>query len=103
MAIVFHSYEIYIFMMSIKAPWFCIMIGRVFELFSCLDVRITTFKLEKTTFVVWLIVLSHLIVLFMFETFFVQICTMLSIPMVSMYLGCKQYKMNNLITLSKLE
>jgi hypothetical protein len=24
------------------------MIGRVFELFSCLDVKITTFELEKT-------------------------------------------------------
>jgi hypothetical protein len=28
-----HSYEIYILMMSIEAPWFCIMIGGVFDLF----------------------------------------------------------------------
>ncbi len=32
-AIAFHSYEIYILMMSIEAPWFYIMIGGVFELF----------------------------------------------------------------------
>jgi hypothetical protein len=44
--------------MSIEAPWFCIMIGGVLELFSCLNVKITTFQLEKTTFVVYLIVLS---------------------------------------------
>jgi hypothetical protein len=43
--------------MSIEAPSFCIMIGGVFELFSCLNVKITTFELEKTTFVVYLIVL----------------------------------------------
>jgi len=57
-AIIFHSYEIYILMVSIEAPWFCIMIGRILELFSCLDVKITTFEFEKTTFVVYLIVLS---------------------------------------------
>ncbi len=56
-AIFFHSYEIYIFMMLIEAPWFYIMIG-VLELFSYLDVKIITFELEKTTFVVYLIVLS---------------------------------------------
>jgi hypothetical protein len=33
-AITFHSYEIYILMMSIEAPWFCIMIGGVLEPFS---------------------------------------------------------------------
>jgi hypothetical protein len=42
--------------MSIQAPWFCIMIG-VFELFLCLSVKITTFELEKITFVVYLIML----------------------------------------------
>jgi hypothetical protein len=57
-AIAFHSYEIYIFMMSIEGPWFCIMIGGVLELFSCLDVKITTFELKKITFVVYLIVFS---------------------------------------------
>ncbi len=36
-------------MMSIEAPWFYIMIG-VLELFSCLNVKITTFGLKKTTF-----------------------------------------------------
>jgi hypothetical protein len=46
------------FMMSIEAPWFCIMIGGVLELFSCLNVKITTFELEKTTFVVYLIMFS---------------------------------------------
>jgi len=30
-AIAFHSYEIYILMMSIEAPWFCIMIGGVLD------------------------------------------------------------------------
>jgi len=45
-------------MMSIEAPWFCIMICGILQLFSCLNVKITTFKLEKTTFVVYLIVLS---------------------------------------------
>jgi hypothetical protein len=45
-------------MMTIEAPWFCIMIRGVIELFSCLNVKITTFELEKTTFVVYLIVLS---------------------------------------------
>ncbi len=54
----FHSYEIYILMMSIETSWFCIMIGGVFELFSCLDVKINTFELEKTTFAVYLIVFS---------------------------------------------
>jgi hypothetical protein len=44
-------------MMLIEAPWFYIMIG-VLELFSYLDVKIITFELEKTTFVVYLIVLS---------------------------------------------
>jgi hypothetical protein len=44
--------------MSIEAPWFCIMIGRVFELFLCLYVKIAIFELEKTTFVVYLIMLS---------------------------------------------
>jgi hypothetical protein len=44
--------------MSIEAPSFCIMIGGVFELFSCLNVKITTFELEKITFVVNLIVFS---------------------------------------------
>jgi hypothetical protein len=45
--------------MSIEAPWFCNMIGGVIELiFSCLDVKITTFELKKITFVVYLIVLS---------------------------------------------
>jgi hypothetical protein len=44
----FHSYEIYTFMMSIEAPQFYIMIGGVFELFSCLDVKIITFELEQT-------------------------------------------------------
>jgi len=48
----------FILMMSIEASWFCIMIGGVLELFSCLDVKITTFDLEKTTFVVYVIVLS---------------------------------------------
>jgi hypothetical protein len=57
-AMFFHSYEIYILMMLIKALWFCIMIGGVLELFSSLNVKITTFELEKTTFVVYLIVLS---------------------------------------------
>jgi len=47
-----HYYQIYILMMSIEAPWFCIMIGGVLELFSCLNVKITTFQLEKITFVV---------------------------------------------------
>jgi hypothetical protein len=56
-AIAFHSYEIYIFMMSIEVPWFCIMIGGVLQLFSCLNVKITTFELEKINFVVYLIVL----------------------------------------------
>jgi hypothetical protein len=46
-------------MMSIEVPWFYIIIG-VFELFSCLNVKITTFKLEKTTFVFYLIVVSPL-------------------------------------------
>jgi hypothetical protein len=46
------------FMMSIEVPWFCIMIGGVLELFSCLNVKITTFELEKTTFVVYLIIFS---------------------------------------------
>jgi len=55
-AIAFHSYEIYILMMLIEAPWFCIMIGGVLELFLCLNVKITTFELEKITFVVYLIV-----------------------------------------------
>jgi hypothetical protein len=36
------------------------MIGGVLEFFSCLNVRITTFELEKTTFVVYLIMLSLL-------------------------------------------
>jgi hypothetical protein len=54
----FCCYEIHILMMSIEAPWFCIMIGRIFELFSCLDVKITTFELKKITFVVYLIVFS---------------------------------------------
>jgi hypothetical protein len=44
--------------MSIEAPWFCIMIGGILELFSCLNVKITTFELEKITFVVYLIVFS---------------------------------------------
>jgi len=44
-------------MMSIEAPWFYIMI-RVLELFSCLNVKITIFELEKTTFVAYLIVFS---------------------------------------------
>jgi hypothetical protein len=44
-------------MMLIEAPSFCIMIGGVLELFSCSNVKITTFELEKTTFVVYLIVL----------------------------------------------
>jgi hypothetical protein len=44
--------------MSIEDPWFCIMIGGVLELFSCLNLKITTFEPEKTTFVVYLIVLS---------------------------------------------
>jgi hypothetical protein len=58
-AIAFHSYEIYILMMSIEVAWFCIVIGGVLELvFSCLDVKITTFELEKITFVVYLIVFS---------------------------------------------
>jgi hypothetical protein len=56
--IAFHSYEIYILMMSIEVPSFCIVIGRILELFSCLNVKIITFELEKTTFVVYLIVLS---------------------------------------------
>ncbi len=34
------------------------MIRRVLELFSCLDVKITIFKLEKINFVVYLIMLS---------------------------------------------
>ncbi len=34
------------------------MIKIVFELFSCLNVKITTFQLDKTTFVVYLIMLS---------------------------------------------
>ncbi len=50
---------LFILMMSIEAPWFCIMIGGVLELiFSCLDVKITTFELKKITFVVYLFVLS---------------------------------------------
>jgi ABC-type multidrug transport system permease subunit len=57
-AIAFHSYEIYILMMLIEVPWFCIMIGGVLELFSCLNVKIITFELEKITFVVYLIVFS---------------------------------------------
>jgi hypothetical protein len=48
---------LFILMMSIEAPWFCIMIG-VLELFLCLDVKIIIFKLKKITFVVYLIVLS---------------------------------------------
>jgi hypothetical protein len=48
---------LFILMMPIKAPWFCIMIG-VLELFSCLDVKIIIFKLKKAIFVVYLIVLS---------------------------------------------
>jgi len=31
--IAFHSYEIYILMMSIEAPWFCIMIRGVLSYF----------------------------------------------------------------------
>ncbi len=46
-------------MMSIEVPWFYITIG-ILELFSCLNVKIITFELEKTTFVVYLIVLSLL-------------------------------------------
>jgi len=45
-------------MMSIEVPWFCIMIEVVFELFSCLNVKITTFELKKITFVVILIMFS---------------------------------------------
>jgi hypothetical protein len=45
-------------MMSIEAPWFCIMIEIVLDLFSCLNVKITTFELENTTFVVYLIMFS---------------------------------------------
>jgi hypothetical protein len=52
-------------MIAIEAPWFCIMIGGVLELFSCLNVKITTFEVvkttfevEKTTFVIYLTVLS---------------------------------------------
>ncbi len=44
-------------MMSIEAPWFCIMIEGVLDLFSCLNVKIATFKLENTTFLVYLITL----------------------------------------------
>jgi hypothetical protein len=54
-AIAFHFYEIYIFMMSIEASWFCIIIG-VLELFLCLYVKITTFMF---TFVVYLIMFSN--------------------------------------------
>ncbi len=49
---------LFILMMSIEAPWFYIMIGGIFELFSCLNVKITTFELKKTTFGVYLIMLS---------------------------------------------
>ncbi len=45
-------------MMSIEAPWFWIMVEVVFELFSCLNVKIIAFELKKTTFVVYLIMLS---------------------------------------------
>jgi hypothetical protein len=45
-------------MMSIEAPWFWIMVEIVFELFSCLNVKIIAFELKKTTFVVYLIMLS---------------------------------------------
>ncbi len=57
-AIVFHSYEIYILMMLIEVPWFCTMVRGIFELFSCLNVKIITFELEKTNFVVNLNMLS---------------------------------------------
>jgi hypothetical protein len=43
--------------MLIEAPSVCIMIGGVLELFLCSNVKITAFELEKTTFVVYLIVL----------------------------------------------
>jgi hypothetical protein len=33
-----------------EAPWFYIMIKGVFDLFSCLYVKITTFQLDNTTF-----------------------------------------------------
>ncbi len=45
-------------MMSIEASWFCIIIGGFLELFLCLYVKIITFELKKTTFVVYLIVFS---------------------------------------------
>jgi len=44
--------------MSIEAPWFCIMIEGIIDLFSCLNVKIPTFELKKTPFVVYLIAFS---------------------------------------------
>jgi hypothetical protein len=60
--------------MSIEVPWFCIMIG-VLELLSCLDVKITTFESKKTTFVVYLILLSP-IWSWAFPFFYVKIIQM---------------------------
>jgi hypothetical protein len=59
----------FILMMSTEASWFCIMIG-VLELFLCLNMKITTFKLENTTIVVSLIVLSSNIHNYFFEEYF---------------------------------
>jgi hypothetical protein len=68
----FYSCEIYILMMSIEAPWFCIMIG-VLELFPCLDEKIITFKLEKIIFVVYLIVLLLCVIVVVHFVVFVKI------------------------------
>jgi hypothetical protein len=55
---IFMMQLLFIIMMSIESPWFCIMIGGVLELFLCLNMKITTFELENTIIVVYLIGLS---------------------------------------------
>jgi hypothetical protein len=74
----------FILMMSTEASWFCIMIG-VLELFLCLNMKITTFKLENTTIVVSLIVLSSNIHNYFFEEYFFGLVDYL---LFFFFLGC---------------